>query len=76
MEIYNGDKWWEIDSTSPDEQTGGTRGLRGGGESPGNINKIEYVHLDATSNFTDFGDLNYVSLDGGGVSDSHGGLSY
>ena len=57
MEIYNGDKWWEIDSTSPYEQTGGTRGLRGGGESPGNINKIEYVNLDATSNFADFGDL-------------------
>ena len=40
MEIYNGDKWWEIDSTSPNEQTGGTRGLRGGGESPGNIAEI------------------------------------
>ena len=57
MEIYNGDKWWEIDSTSPQEQTGGTRGLRGGGEAPGNINKIEYANLDTTGNFADFGDL-------------------
>ena len=22
MEIYNGEQWWEIDSTSPEEQTG------------------------------------------------------
>ena len=57
MEIYNGDKWWEIDSTSPEVQTGGTRGLRGGGESPGNIDKIEYANLDTTGNFVDFGDL-------------------
>jgi len=57
MEIYNGDKWWNIDSTSPTEQTGGTRGLRGGGESPGNIDKIEYVNLDTTGNFADFGNL-------------------
>ena len=25
MEIYNGEKWWQIDSTSPSEETGGTR---------------------------------------------------
>ena len=27
LEIYNGDQWFDIDSTSPEEQTGGTRGL-------------------------------------------------
>ena len=27
MEIYNGEQWWEIDSTSPEQQTGGTRAL-------------------------------------------------
>ena len=26
MEIYNGEAWWEIDSTSPVQQTGATRG--------------------------------------------------
>ena len=30
MEIYNGDKWWNIDSTSPEVQTGGTRGVHFG----------------------------------------------
>ena len=27
MEIYNGEAWWEIDSTSPELQTGGTRAV-------------------------------------------------
>ena len=25
LEIYNGEQWWNIDSTSPNEQTGGTK---------------------------------------------------
>ena len=58
MEIYNGDKWWEIDSTSPYEQTGGTRGLFAGGResAPNFTNKIEYINVDTTGNATDFGD--------------------
>ena len=31
LEIYNGEAWWNIDSTSPEEQTGGTRGVIMGG---------------------------------------------
>ena len=27
LEIYNGEAWFEIDATSPEQQTGGTRGL-------------------------------------------------
>ena len=33
MEIYNGEAWWEIDATSPELQTGGTRGLFYGGNT-------------------------------------------
>ncbi len=60
LEIYNGDKWWEIDSTSPQEQTGGTRGVFMGGYTSGpptGYNQIEYVNVDSTGNATDFGDL-------------------
>ena len=54
MEIYNGDKWWEIDATSPQEQTGGTRGLfYSGGDSPDDV--IQYINIDSTGNATDFG---------------------
>ena len=43
MEIYNDDKWLEIDSTSPAEQTGGTRGIWMGGASPSDTDRIDYA---------------------------------
>ena len=30
LEIYNGEQWWDIDATSPEFETGTTRGLFGG----------------------------------------------
>ena len=61
MEIYDGGAWWELDATSPAEQTGGTRGIWfGGGDpgpSPGHDNTISYINVDTTGDATDFGDL-------------------
>ena len=57
LEIYNGEQWWNIDSTSPDEQTGGTRGLIFGGYSvPGNgSNMIGHINISSTGNEVDSG---------------------
>ena len=60
MEIYNGDKWWNIDSTSPEEQTGGTRAIFSGSYSPMN-DAQSYINVDSTGNGIDFGD--YVGTD-------------
>ena len=57
MEIYNGDKWWNIDSTSPTEQTGGTRGLFASGLTPSLVDTIEYINVDSTGDAVDFGNL-------------------
>ena len=57
MEIYNGDKWWEIDATSPQEQTGGTRGLWGGGFQPTVVDTIDYINVDSMGDAADFGNL-------------------
>ena len=57
MEIYNGEQWWNIDSTSPEEQTGGTRGLWAGGNTPTYFNNIQFVSISTTGNTADFGDL-------------------
>ena len=62
LELYNGEAWWNIDSTSPEEQTGGSRGLFGGGAvSPGSgdneVNTIDFITISTTGNATDFGDL-------------------
>ena len=60
LEIYNGEQWWEIDSTSPEEQTGGTRGVIMGGLSPSHPNGdnvMQFITISSTGNSADFGDL-------------------
>ena len=75
LEIYNGDKWWNIDSTSPDEQTGGTRGIWMGGASPSDVDRIDYATLSTTGNAIDFGNLTvarHSNGDGGMASRTRG----
>ena len=70
LEIYNGEQWWEIDSTSPSLQTGGapspsgtdsggtgTRGLFAGGSAPGVVDEIDFINVDSTGDAKDFGNL-------------------
>jgi hypothetical protein len=58
LEIYNGEQWWEIDATSPEQQTGGTRGMVGGGYvTPSPSDAIDFFNIDSTGNGTDFGNL-------------------
>ena len=66
MEIYNGEKWWEIDSTSPQEQTGGTRGVYYGGGDPGRDDVIQYINIDTTGNSIDFGNAAAGNIWGSG----------
>ena len=61
LEIYNGVQWWEIDATSPEQQTGGTRGVLASGRSEGGasqtkINNIQFINITTTGNAVDFGD--------------------
>ena len=53
LEIYNGNQWWQIEATSPELQTGGTRGVFIGGGSP---YSIDYINVDVTADAIDFGD--------------------
>jgi len=52
-------QWEEIQATSPEVQTGGTRALFGGGINyPATYyDRIEYINLDSTGNGIDFGNL-------------------
>ena len=52
LEIYNGDQWFDIDSTSPKEQTGGTRGVFIGGGSP---YAIDFVNISTLGDSATFG---------------------
>ena len=64
LEIYNGEAWWEIDATSPEQQTGGTRGLIFGGEGSNPRNTIQFFNVDSTGNAIDFGDMNDERTEG------------
>ena len=57
LEIYNGEAWWEIDATSPEQQTGGTRGLLMGGRTPSDVKMIDFININTTGDAQDFGDL-------------------
>jgi len=57
MEIYDGNQWTGVLATSPEQQTGGTRGLVMGGGHPNCTDVIEYANIDSTGDFVDFGDL-------------------
>ena len=65
LEIYNGEQWFEIDATSPEQQTGGTRGLFVGGRNPSNVDTIDFVTIDTTGNATDFGNRLEAGRQGG-----------
>ena len=60
LEIYNGEQWWNINSSSVNEQTDGARSLWAGGNTPTYFNNIQYVSISTTGNTVDFGDLNRV----------------
>ena len=67
MELYNGDKWWEINSTSPEAQTGGTRGLfMGQHADPAYTNTCCYINIATTGDATDFGDFVEMTKQHGG----------
>jgi len=74
MELFDGNQWVEIVASSPDSQTGGARGVFGGGYSPTANNTINYITISTTGNATDFGDLTQARIALGGLSSSTRGV--
>ena len=66
VEIYNGEAWFEIDSTSPEQQTGATFALCGGrGNDAVFSNAVDKVNVSTTGNGVDYADLNYSTSQNG-----------
>ena len=59
LEIYDGNQWTGIESTSPFLQTGGTRGVFHGGGDPADptLDVMDFITISTTGNAADFGDL-------------------
>ncbi len=75
LELYDGNQWTEIVASSPDSQTGGARGVFGGGWlNPGTTNVIEYITISTTGNSIDFGDLTVNRYNGCACASSTRGL--
>ena len=75
MEIYDGNQWTVILATSPDIQTGGTRGVlasgrSGGGADQTRINNIQFINIATTGDAVDFGDAIDPNSRGGGTMSS------
>ena len=66
LEIYDGNQWTGILGTSPEQQTGGTRGFWIGGE--GFTSVISFANIDTTGNAGDFGDLANGNIANGGTA--------
>ena len=67
MEIYDGNQWTGIEATSPELQTGGTRGLIMGGIISGRSNVVDFITVSTTGDVTEFGDLVQTASQGAGL---------
>jgi len=75
LELYDGNQWVEIVATSPEAQTGGTRGVfHEGYIAPVRSNVLSYVNVSTTGNAVDFGDLTQGRSSTGGLSSSTRGV--
>ena len=78
MEIHDGNQWTGILATSPEQQTGGTRGVVMAGNNssePNGSNVMQYTNISTTGNTVDFGNLSRKKYGTyGGISSRTRGL--
>ena len=55
LEYYDGNQWVNVTTTSPEQLTGGTRGIFWGYNTTND--EIDFVNISSTGNATDFGNL-------------------
>jgi len=73
VELYDGNQWTEVQSSSPN-LNGGARGVFGGGYAPGVVNTIDFITISSTGNAVDFGDLTQTRYDLAACSSSTRGV--
>ena len=60
LEYYDGSQWVNVTTDSPEQHTGGTRGIfYSGNVSSDDV--IQFVNIDTTGDATDFGDANVAT---------------
>ena len=75
LEIYDGNQWTGVLATSPEQQTGGTRGLVFAGfQAPSYTRQIDYFNISSTGSGADFGDTLNAAAWQGALADRTRGL--
>ena len=71
LEYFDGNEYAIITTDSPETNTGGTRAIFAGGETPGEAktDTIDFVNIPTTGNAIDFGNLSSSRYGGAGVAD-------
>ena len=67
LEYYDGNQWVNVTSDSPEQNTGGTRGVLFGGGDPGRDDVIQYIQIETTGDSIDFGNLAAGNVWGSGA---------
>ena len=75
LEIYDGNQWAGILGTTPQQHTGGTRGLFFGGRTPSDVDTIDFVNIDTTGNAIDFGNRLEAARQAGGTASRSRGVA-
>ena len=77
LEYYDGNQWVNVTTDSPVMHTGGTRGLRAGGQiTPDNArtDTIDYINIASTGNAIDFGNLTAIKFTPAGAASNTRGV--
>ncbi|MEC7181037.1 MAG: hypothetical protein VXW36_06560, partial [Candidatus Thermoplasmatota archaeon] len=70
MEIYDGNQWIGVESSSPELQTGGTRMCIVGGYTGSVVDTIDFINIASTGDANDFGNLASIAYSAGAVGNS------
>ena len=77
LQYYDGNQFVNVTTDSPEQHTGGTRGLRAGGQiTPDNArtDTIDFINISSTGNATDFGNLTQVKFSPAGAASNSRGV--
>tara|TARA_R100000008_G_scaffold75618_1_gene54965 strand:- start:260 stop:1450 length:1191 start_codon:yes stop_codon:yes gene_type:complete len=77
LEYYDGNQWVNVTTDSPEQHTGGTRGVTAGiNENPQWQEHMDFFNIATTGNSTDFGDLSADIFAVGTTASSTRGLVF
>ena len=68
LEYFDGNQYVNITTDSPEQNTGGTRGLSFNRRNdPAFVNTIDFINIESTGNAQDFGDVDETKQKNGGA---------